>query len=569
MEEKKEYLKIYETWKSKKDLDPEIKRELASIEGNEKEIEERFYQTIEFGTAGLRGILGAGTNRMNIYTVRRAAQGFAQAINKNGRKDNSVILAYDSRRMSQNFSEESAKIFASNGIKVYLFKEVTPTPVLSYGVRSLNCSGGVMITASHNPKNYNGYKVYWDDGAQVTEEKADLIIGEVNGVTNYLDLETDSFEYYLSCGMVNLIYEEVYERYYEEIKNLEYMKKGSKDISILFSPFFGTSRKAVTRVMEDFGFGNFKVLEEQAEPNSEFPDLEYPNPEDPGSFKLLLEKAKGEKPDLLMATDPDGDRIGTQVLHNNEYVVLTGNQMGILMVDYLVNKVPVPAEGYIVKTVVTADLSAKIAKEKNVKTYEVLTGFKYIAELAKELESRGEKYIFGYEESYGYMPRLFVRDKDGIQAVLLLSQIADDLKKENNTLIDRLNEIYQQYGYHKEINISKNYEGIQGKRIMSGIMTFLRKDFINKTDFPVVRVQDFETSEEIDLIKNEKTKIQLPKSNVLKFFLDDGSWVAVRPSGTEPKIKYYFSVTGKDKTISEKNAERFSGEFFKILEENV
>lgn len=566
MEERKEYLEIYEKWMSKKDLDPAIKKELKEIEGNENEIEERFYQTIEFGTAGLRGILGAGTNRMNIYTVRRAAQGFAQAINQNGRKDNRVVLAYDSRKMSVEFSKESAKIFASNGIKVYLFSEVTPTPVLSYAVRSLKCSGGVMITASHNPKNYNGYKVYWDDGAQVTEEKANLIINEVNKVDNYLDLETKSFDEYLKEGKIQVIYDEVYAKYYEEINNLEYMKKGDKDISILFSPFFGTSKKSVTHVMKQNGFKNFSVLEEQGEPNSDFPNLEYPNPEDPKSFTLLREKAKVTKSDLLMATDPDGDRIGTQVLHNGEYVVLTGNQMGVLMVDYLMNKVPVPENGYIVKTVVTADLSGKIASSKGVKVYEVLTGFKYIAELAKELEPKGEKYIFGYEESYGYMPKLFVRDKDAIQAILLLAQIASDLKDKEQTLIDRLEEIYLEYGYHEEINISRNYEGIEGKEKMVGIMNLLREDFAEKTSLELVKMQDFYYSIERDFTTKTEISMDFPQSNVLKFYLKDRSWVAVRPSGTEPKIKYYFSVAGKDKNDAEMKAEKFKEEFFEILE---
>lgn len=568
MEERKKYLEIYEKWISKIDLDPALKKELENIRGNEDEIEERFYQTIEFGTAGLRGILGAGTNRMNIYTVRRATQGFAQAINMNEKKDNSIVLAFDSRRMSEEFSKESAKIFASNGIKVYLFREVTPTPVLSYAVRSLQCSGGVMITASHNPKNYNGYKVYWDDGAQVTEEKANLIINEVNNVNNYLDLQTKSFDEYLEDGKIKVIYNEVYDKYYEEINNLKYMKKGEKDLSILFSPFFGTSKKAVSYVMNLFGFKNYSVLEEQGEPNSDFPDLDYPNPEDPKSFKLLLEKAQDTKPDLLMATDPDGDRIGTQVFHNGEYQVLTGNQMGVLMVDYLMNKVPVPEKGYIVKTVVTADLSGKIASSKGVKVYEVLTGFKYIAELAKKLELKGEKYIFGYEESYGYMPGLFVRDKDAIQAILLLAQIASDLKDKGQTLIHRLEEIYQEYGYHEEINISRNYEGIEGKEKMSGIMNLLREDFAQGTNLELVKMQDFYNSFEKDLILNKKSPIDFPKSNVLKFYLKDGSWVAVRPSGTEPKIKYYFSVSGKDKNTTQMKGKYFKEEFFKILEQN-
>lgn len=563
MEEKKEYLKIYEKWKDKKDLDPVMKKELEEIKGNENEIRERFYQTIEFGTAGLRGILGAGTNRMNIYTVRRAAQGFAQALKKHGKGDKSIIFAYDSRRMSVEFSRESAKIFAANGFKVYLFSEVTPTPILSYGVRVLNCSGGVMITASHNPKNYNGYKVYWDDGAQVTEEKANLIISEVDEVKDYLDLKTESFDYYLNEGKIQMIYDEVYEKYYEEIDKLEYMKKGDKEVSILFSAFFGTSKKAVSRVMKDYGFKNFKVLAEQGEPDSNFPGLEYPNPEDPKTFEVLLKKAEESKPDLLMATDPDGDRMGTQVLHKGAYEFLTGNQMGELMVDYLVNRIPVPEKGYIVKTVVTADLSSAIAEKKGVKVYEVLTGFKYIAELAKELETKGEKYIFGYEESYGYMPRLFVRDKDAVQGILLLAQYANDLKEEGKTLVDRLEEIYKEYGYYQEINISRTYEGFEGKQEINKIMDFLRKDFVNKTKLNIVRLQDFGNSIEKNIKTKEEKVINLPKSNVLKFFLEDESWVAIRPSGTEPKIKYYFSVSGEDKMASEEKSEEFKKEFFK------
>ncbi len=568
MEENKEYLKIYNKWKEKKDIDSIIKKELEELDGNEKEIKEGFYQMIEFGTAGLRGILGAGTNRMNIYTVRRAAQGFAQSIIKQGKKDNSMILAYDSRKMSEEFSRESAKIFASNGFKVYLFSQVTPTPILSYGVRALNCSGGVMITASHNPKNYNGYKVYWDDGAQVTEEKANLIIKEVNAVDDYLDLETKSFDYYVNEGKIEIIYDEVYDKYFEEINKLEFMEKGDKELSILFSPFFGTSRKSVSRAMKDYGFKNYKVLEEQGQPNSDFPGLEYPNPEDPKTFKALLNKAKEAMPDLLMATDPDGDRIGTQVLHKGKYEVLTGNQMGVLMVDYLINKVPIPEKGYIVKTVVTADLSSAIAAKKDVKVYEVLTGFKYIAELAKKLEAEGQNYIFGYEESYGYMPRLFVRDKDAIQALLLLAQYANDLKEEGKTLIDQLEEIYKEFGYYTEINIAKTYPGFAGKEKINNIINFLREDFVEKANLDIVRVEDFGNSLEKDIRTKKEKMITLPKSNVLKFYLEDGSWVAVRPSGTEPKIKYYFSVLAKDKQSSEEKAEKFKDEFFRITEES-
>lgn len=562
---RKNYMEIYNKWMSKEMLDLDIKKELEEIAADEKEIEERFYQTIEFGTAGLRGMLGAGTNRMNIYTVRRAAQGFAKAINKNGRQDNSVVLACDSRRMSEEFSKESAKIFASNGIKVYLFSEVTPTPLLSYAVRLLGCSGGVMITASHNPKNYNGYKVYWDDGAQVTEEKASIIIDEVNKVDNYLDLETASFNSYLAEGMIKLVYDEIYEKYYEEIKNLKYMKDNDKEISILFSAFFGTSRKAVSRVMKDFSFKNFRLLEEQSQPNSEFPDLEYPNPEDPSTFKLLLEKAQKDPVDLLMATDPDGDRIGCQVLHKGEYKVLTGNQMGVLMVDYLVNQPNLPENSYIIKTVVTMDLAARIAEEKGVKTYEVLTGFKYVAALAKELMEKGENYIFGYEESYGYMPRLFVRDKDGVQAVVLLAQIADDLKSQGMTLIDRLNQLHDRFGYYMEENISKSYAGIAGKEKINSILSSLRADFPKQKELSLVKMQDFKYSVEKDLETGQENKINLPKSNVLKFFMEDGSWVAIRPSGTEPKIKYYFSVTSKDKEEAESKAEKFLEIFFKNL----
>lgn len=561
----KNYMEIYHKWLSKEMLDPEIKAELEDMAGDEKEIEERFYQTIEFGTAGLRGMLGAGTNRMNIYTVRRAAQGFAAAINKNGRQDNSVVLACDSRRKSEEFSRESAKIFASNGIKVYLFSEVTPTPLLSYAVRLLGCSGGVMITASHNPKNYNGYKVYWDDGAQVTEDKASIIIDEVNKVDNYLDLETASFDSYFADGMINFVYDEVYEKYYEEIKNLKYMKDNEKELSVLFSAFFGTSMKAVSRVMKDFSFKNFSLLEEQALPNSEFPDLEYPNPEDPSTFKLLLEKARENPADLLMATDPDGDRIGCQVLHKGQYQILTGNQMGVLMVDYLVNQPDLPEKSYIIKTVVTMDLAARIAQEKGVKTYEVLTGFKYVAALAEKLLQKGEYYVFGYEESYGYMPRLFVRDKDGIQALVLLAQIADDLKSQGQTLIDRLDQLHEQFGYYKEVNISRNYEGIAGKEKINSILGSLRADFPDQKELPLVRMQDFKYSEEKDLKTGISSKLDLPKSNVLKFFLEDGSWVAIRPSGTEPKIKYYFSVYGKNKEEAESKAENFSEIFFKNL----
>lgn len=562
---KKHYMEIYEKWIKKEDLDPEIKKELEEIAGHEEEIEERFYQVIEFGTAGLRGMLGAGTNRMNIYTVRRAAQGFAQAINKNIQGPKSVVFARDSRRMSKEFAEESAKIFASNGIKVYLFTEVTPTPLLSYAVRLLGCSGGVMITASHNPKNYNGYKVYWDDGAQVTEEKASMIIEEVSKVEDYLDLETESFDHYVDQGLISFVHDEVYEKYYEEIRQLKYMKDGEKEISILFSAFFGTAREAIGRVMEDFSFKNYRLLEEQSMPNSEFPDLEYPNPEDPTTFKLLLERAQEEPAELLMATDPDGDRIGCQVLHQGEYVVLTGNQMGVLMVDYLVNQPELPEKSYIIKTVVTMDLAAKIAEKKGVKTYEVLTGFKYVAELAKKLMDKGEYYVFGYEESYGYMPRLFVRDKDGVQALVLLAQIADDLKKEGKTLIDRLDELHKEFGFYKEINISRNYEGLAGKEKINSILSKLRADFVKQEDMPLVKMQDFKYSVEKDLKTGETKELDLPESNVLKFFLEDGSWIAIRPSGTEPKIKYYFAILGKDEEEAEKKAADLSEKFFKNL----
>ncbi len=566
MSNNENYMDIYQKWLEKKHEDTEITEELRAIQNDPDQIKEGFYQTIAFGTAGLRGILGAGTNRMNIYTIRRAAQGFAQAINKYGEGERKAVIAFDPRRKSDLFSRESAKIFAANGIKTYLFTEVTPTPILSYAVRALDCTGGVMITASHNPKNYNGYKVYWDDGAQVTEEKAAQIINEVNSINDYLDISTESFESYVEKEMIVMVYDEVYDKYYSELQALDYMQEGPKDISVLFSAFYGTAEKAVAKAMKNHQFVNYGVLEEQSQPNSEFPDLEYPNPEDPGSFAMLLEKAKDTNPDLLIATDPDGDRIGTQVLHQGEYVVLTGNQMGIIMVDYLLNQLPVPKEGYIVKTVVTADLSAKIAQEKGIPCYEVLTGFKYIAELAKKLEKEGKVYLFGYEESYGYMPRLFVRDKDAVQAILLLSQIAELLKKENKTLIDRLSEIYATYGYYFEENVSETYEGLAGFEKMQQIMTFLRDDFLAQSDLPVIKVQDFMGSTELDVATDQHTPIDLPSSNVLKFYLEDGSWVAVRPSGTEPKIKYYFSVIGEDQKDAEEKLQAFKNEFFRVTD---
>ena len=563
-----EYRQIYKHWLKKEGLDSEIFQELKSIEHLDEEIKERFYQDLAFGTAGLRGILGAGTNRMNLYTIRRATQGFAQAINNSFSGEKKMVIAYDSRRKSRQFAEEAACVFAANGIRTYVFTEVTPTPILSYATRLLGCSGGVMITASHNPKNYNGYKVYWDDGAQVTEEKAALISEQVASVKEYLDIRTESLAHYIEQGMVEMIYEKVYVPYYREIENLDYMEPGSKSLSILFSPFFGTTDRPVAEVMNLHQFSNYQVLEEQRHPNPEFPQLDYPNPEDPASFQKLREAASAmeRQPDLLMATDPDGDRIGCQVLHHGSYVVLTGNQMGILMVEYLLNEKPIPSGGYIVKTVVTADLSARIAEKKGVRVYEVLTGFKYIAELAKTLEKESAQYLFGYEESYGYMPRLFVRDKDAIQAVLLLAQIAEMEKQQGRTLVDRLQSIYQEYGYYIEGNISQDYPGIAGKEKMKGIMGLLRKDFVEKSGLDIVRIQDFLISEETIPETGLVAKINLPASDVLKFYLRNGSWVAVRPSGTEPKIKYYFSVSGESQEAAEELLKDFQERFFLVLE---
>lgn len=572
------YREKYNIWLESAIIDEKIKEELRSLK-DEGEIEDRFYKDLEFGTGGLRGIIGAGSNRMNIYTVSKATQGFANYLNQ--RFENpSVAIAYDSRNMSDEFSKAAALTLCANNIKVYLYESLRPTPMLSFAARYLNCSGGIVVTASHNPKEYNGYKVYDEFGGQVTDEKANIIISEVNNINSFEEIKTIKEEEALREGLLVYIGEDVDKAYIDLAKSLTVRKKlvkeNANNLKVIYTPIHGSGNMPVGRVLNELGYTNVSVVKEQEKPDGNFPTASYPNPEEPAVFKLALEMAKFENPDVIFATDPDADRIGVVVKDSEgEYKVLTGNQTGLLLTEYIVGALKeenkLPENGAIIKTIVTTDGTKEIAKAYNVELIEVLTGFKYIAEKVQGFEVNKDKaYLFGFEESYGYLAGDFVRDKDAVTAAMLISEMTLFYKQKGKSLYDALIDLYERYGYFKETLVSFELKGKEGSEKISKCIDSLRnEDLVEINGMRIATKYDYSLSIEENKINGEKKEINLPKSNVLKFVLENGSWFVVRPSGTEPKMKAYVAVKGDSLNDSEKQLESFKNEVVNLINKKL
>ena len=561
------YREDYKFWLEDDYFDADTKAELKKIEGNDKEIEDRFYKELEFGTGGLRGVIGAGSNRMNIYTVRKATQGLANYIIKNNGQDRGVAIAYDCRYMSPEFADEAALCLAANGIKAYVFDELRPTPEFSFALRTLGCISGIVVTASHNPPEYNGYKVYWEDGAQVTAPRDKDIISEVKAVTDYHAVKTMSKDDAVKAGLYKVIGAEIDDKYMVELKKQiihpDVIKQMAEDIRIVYTPFHGTGNKPVRRILKELGFKHVYVVTEQEDPDPAFTTLEYPNPEDPKAFTLALKLAKEKNADIVLATDPDADRLGIYALDtkSGEYIPFTGNMSGMLIAEYILRERKesglMPVNPAMVKTIVTTNMADPIAAKYGVKLIEVLTGFKFIGEQIKLFEQTGSNnYVFGLEESYGCLAGTHARDKDAVVAVMCLCEVAAWCKAHGETVWDRMVKMYEEYGYYREDQYAITLKGIEGTKQIAAIMEKLRndppKDF---GDWKVLKFRDYDKDVVIDLATGEKTNTGLPKSNVLYFELDKDAWCCARPSGTEPKLKFYMGVKGNSiEDAKEKNA---------------
>lgn len=542
----KEYLEAYEKWCKNAVADKDVVEELKNMEGDEAKIEDAFYRNLAFGTGGLRGVIGAGTNRMNIYTVAKASQGLANYIVSNFPKDErKIAVSFDSRIKADVFARVASGVFAANGIKVWIYTELMPTPCLSYAVRALGCAAGIMVTASHNPSKYNGYKVYGADGCQITTEAAAAILEEIEKVDIFEDVRNVSFESALQAGDVAYITENVYTDFVNEVLGQSLIKADDeidKDVAIVYSPLNGTGLKPVTRTLKEAGYTNITLVEEQKNPDGNFPTCPYPNPEIKEAMALGMEYARKNNADLLLATDPDCDRVGIAVKNaDGEYVLLSGNQTGCLLLDYVcsmrIKNGTMPKDAEVVKTIVTTDLGQQIAENYGVKTVNVLTGFKFIGEEIGRLEKQGkaDSYIFGFEESYGYLSGSYVRDKDAVDGAFLICEMFAYYKTRGISLLDKLDELYKKYGYCLNTLHSYEFEGSAGLEKMQNIMASMRKDMPEIGGVKVVKVNDYLKG--ID---------GLPKSDVIKFYLEGNGSVVVRPSGTEPKMKVYVSISAAD-----------------------
>ena len=573
-----DYKEIYEQWVNDEYFDEKTRAELKSIEGDDKEIQERFYKSLEFGTGGLRGIIGAGTNRMNIYTVSKATQGFANYIKKQGDEavKMGVAIAYDSRRMSPEFAETAALVLNGNGIKTYLFESLRPTPVLSFSVRHLGCTGGIVVTASHNPPEYNGYKVYWADGGQVPFPRDMEIIKEVEAVSDFKEIKKADKEQAAKDGLFNIAGKEVDDEYVKNVKaqliNPDLIKS-AKDLKIVYTPLHGTGNIPVRRVLKEVGFENVNVVPEQELPDSEFSTVGYPNPEDPKAFTLAMKLADEIGADIVVGTDPDADRVGAVVKNGKgEYVILTGNMTGVLLTEYILSSKKesgrLPQNGAVVSTIVSTDLTKAIAKNYGVDYFEVLTGFKYIGEKIKEFEKDGSHtYLFGFEESYGCLAGTYARDKDAVVATMLICELAAFYKSKGMTLYEGLQEVYKKYGFYKESIKSITLKGIEGIENMKKIMETFRSGTPEEIGgSKVVESRDYNAGTFKNYQTGEDGKVNLPKSNVLYYVLENGTWFCVRPSGTEPKIKIYFGSKGESLEAAEKNIENALDGVMKIVD---
>ena len=548
--------KNYEYWCTSPIFDDATKSELKSLEGNEDEIFDRFYRELEFGTGGLRGVIGAGTNRMNFYTVGKATQGLANYINKQGAAAKGVAIAFDSRRMSPEFADTAACVLAANGIKAYIFDSLRPTPELSFALRTLGCTAGIVVTASHNPPEYNGYKVYWEDGAQITAPKDAQIIGEVNAIKDYAEIKKMTTEEAKAAGLYEVIGKEIDDKYMEALKKLvlhpEAIKQMASSLKIVYTPLHGTGNVPVRRVLKELGFEQVTVVPEQELPDGNFPTVSYPNPEDKKAFALALDLAKKVDADLVLATDPDADRLGVYAkdTKTGEYKVFTGNMSGMLICEYEMSQKKalgiLPDNGALVTTIVSSNMAQAVAKEYGMKFIECLTGFKYIGEQIKFFEQTGSnEYVFGFEESYGCLVGTHARDKDAVVAVMALCEAAAYYKTQGITLWDQMLNIYNKYGYYKEDLFTMTFKGADGAKKMQDMMDAYRKNTPKQVGaYKVLRLRDYKNDVITDLATGETIPTGLPKSNVLYFELENDAWFCVRPSGTEPKIKFYAGIKG-------------------------
>jgi len=551
-----DYRDLYEEWLNAPQVDEKTKAELKSIADDDKEIKERFYKELEFGTAGLRGVIGAGLNRMNEYTVRKATQGLANYIIKVGEQSKGVAIAFDSRRMSPEFADIAALCLGANGIKTYIFDSLRPTPMLSFAVRDLKCVAGINITASHNPAEYNGYKVYWEDGAQITPPNDIGIMKEVKSIENIFECKTMSKEDAVSQGLYNVIGPDLDDRYIEalktQVKRQDCIYQEKSDLKIVYTPLHGTGNIPARRILKELGFENVYVVKEQELPDGNFPTVSYPNPEAEEAFELALKLAKEKDADLVLATDPDADRLGVYVKDSKtgEYHSLTGNMSGCLLADYEIGRIKestgIPEDGYLIKTIVTTNMADAIARYYNVGLIEVLTGFKYIGQQILGFEKTGRgKYLFGFEESYGCLIGTHARDKDAIVATMALCEAAAYYKTKNMTLWDAMLAMYDRYGYYKDGIQAITLKGIEGLNKIQEILNTLREETPEKFGkYKVVSTRDYKTGVIKDLVTGETKKTELPESNVLYYDLEDDAWLCVRPSGTEPKIKFYYGIKG-------------------------
>ena len=557
----KDILNEYLRWCSLANEDQDLVNELKSIKDDETKIEDAFYRNLEFGTGGLRGVIGAGTNRMNIYMVRKASQGLSNYINKKF-SNPSIAISYDSRIKSTLFANTAAEVFAANGIQVHIYKELMPTPCLSWAVRELHCSAGIMVTASHNPSKYNGYKVYGEDGCQITTKAAEDILKEIDSLDVFDDVKHGNYQELLKEGNIQIIPDDIYTRFIERVKQETLLvdEKIDKSVKIIYSPLHGTGLKPVTRILKEYGYTDVIVVKEQEEPDGNFTTCPYPNPEIKEAMQVGIEYAKKYSADLLIATDPDCDRVGIAVRGKEDYVLLSGNQVGVLLLDYIcsqrVKHNRMPNDPVAIKTIVTTDMAGVIAEHYGVKIKEVLTGFKFIGEQILYLEREGKEssYIFGFEESYGYLSSGFVRDKDAVNGVFLIVEMFAFYKSQGISLLEKLDELYKTYGFYSNYLNSYEFEGISGFKKMQSLMSNFRTDFQSFGNFKILNVIDYKKG--ID---------DLPKSDVLKMFLSDGVTLVIRPSGTEPKLKVYVSIKGDSLESNDRKYKELISTINKVL----
>ena len=573
-----DYRKAYEEWLNDPYFDEGTRAELKAIENDDKEIRERFYTALEFGTAGLRGIIGAGTNRMNQYVVQRATQGLANYIVRAGGQKKGVAIAYDSRHMSPEFADFAALTLAGNGIKAYVFESLRPTPELSFAVRHLGCIAGINITASHNPPEYNGYKVYWEDGAQITAPKDKEIIAEVNAVTDFASIKMMDRAEAEEKGLFHVIGKEIDDRYMEELKKLvlspDVIKEMADSLKIVYTPLHGTGNLPVRRVLKELGFTQVQVVPEQELPDGDFPTVSYPNPEDPKAFALALELAKKTDADLVLATDPDADRLGIYAKDSKtgNYMPFTGNMSGLLIAEYELSTRKetgrLPKDGALVTTIVSSNMAEAIGKEYGIDVIEVLTGFKYIGEQIKFFEqNHSHTFLFGYEESYGCLVGTHARDKDAVVAVMALCEAAAYYKKQGLTLWDQMLKIYEKYGYYKETLVSVTMKGVDGAEKIQSILKQMRENPLKQIgNYKVLAVRDYDADTRLDMETGKVTATGLPKSNVLYYELEHDAWCCVRPSGTEPKVKFYMGVKEEGLTQAEHALEGLKEAMTKIVQ---